>query len=160
LFALNRYEQTVDRVLAESEDIEKMVSSSRQKLDSLAVEFAQVRNSLFTPGEAEEFFSDLQAISVETDCPIYSLNFVTDESSAEKKEAEQVMGIVPKKAVLSVAGVYENIIKLIDRLQHRSRKVWIEGVHMEAISDNVSQIKCDIMIKIYTMQNKEAALYE
>ncbi len=160
LFAMHRYDAALDGILAKHDEIENSLKTSRQKLDELTVEFAQVRNILHTPSQAEEFFSDLQAISVETECPIYSLTFIADEPSPEVKQVEQGMGVTAKKAVLSVTGMYGNIMRLIERLQTRNRKVWVEKLEMESINSDVAQIKCNIIIKIYTIQNKEAARYE
>lgn len=157
LFALRQYNCAMDDILAKNKIIESTLKISKKKLEGLTAQFAQVRGTLFTPAEAEEFFSDLQAVSVETECPIYSLNFISDESSDEIRQAEQVLGVTAKKVVLSVAGLYENVMRLLERLQSRNRKVWIEGINIEAINDEVPQVKCDITIKIYVIQNKEAA---
>ncbi len=160
LFALHRYEAAVDDISSKNKDIKDTLKVSKKNLEELTAQFAHVRNILFTPSEAEEFFSDLQAISVETECPIYSLTFVPDSPSEEVKQAEQALGVTAKKAVLSVAGLYENIMRLMERLQTRSRKVWVEGLSMEAVNDEIPQIKCDVTVKIYVMQNKEAARHE
>jgi hypothetical protein len=160
LFAMHRYDTALDRILSKHDGIEDSLKTNRQKLDELTTEFAQVRNVLHTQSQAEEFFSDLQAISVETECPIYSLTFIADEPSPEVKQVEQGMGITAKKAVLSVTGIYGNIMRLIERLQMRNRKVWVEKLNMELINNDAAQVKCDIIIKIYTIQNKEAARYE
>lgn len=160
LFALHRYGAAMDGILAKGESLEAAMATSRKKLDELTAQFSQVRNILYTQSEAEEFFSDLQAISVETDCPIYSLTFIADEPSAELKQVEQSVGVMAKKAVLSVTGMYQNVMTLVERLQNRSRKVWVESVDVELINNDVAQVKCDIIIKIYTIQNKEASRYE
>ncbi len=160
LFAMNSYDVALDGILSKHDEIKNLLKTNRQKLDGLTAEFAQVRNILYTPSQAEEFFSDLQAISVETECPIYSLTFIADEPSTEVKQVEQGMGVTAKKAVLSVTGIYGNIMRLIERLQTRNRKVWVEKLDMELINNDVAQVKCDIIIKIYTIQNKEAARYE
>ena len=160
LFALNRYEAAMNEVMAKSEAIENSLKASEKKLDELAAQFTQVRNILYTQRQAEEFFSDLQAISIETQCPIYSLAFVADEPSPDVKKVEHEMGVTAKKAVLSVAGLYQNVMLLVERLQSRSRKVWVEGIEMESINDGAAQVKCNIIIKIYIVQNKEAARYE
>jgi len=160
LFAMHRYDAALDGILSKHDEIENSLKTDRQKLDELTVEFAQVRNILHTPSQAEEFFSDLQAISVETECPIYSLTFIADEPSPEVKQVEHEMGLTAKKAMLGVTGMYGNIMRLIDRLQIRNRKVWVEKLNMELINNDVAQVKCDIIIKIYTIQNKEAARYE
>jgi len=160
LFAMHRYDAALDGILSKHDEIENSLKTDRQRLDELTVEFAQVRNILHTPSQAEEFFSDLQAISVETECPIYSLTFIADEPSPEVKQVEQGMGVTAKKAMLGVTGMYGNIMRLIERLQIRNRKVWVERLEMELINNDVAQVKCSIIIKIYTIQNKEAARYE
>ena len=160
LFALHRYDAAMDSVLAKGKTLESSLAANSKKLGELSQQFAKVRSILYTQSEAEEFFSDLQAISVETECPIYSLTFITDEPSAELKQAEQTLGVTAKKAVLSVAGMYQNVMILVERLQNRSRKVWVEGMNIELINDSAAQVKCDIIIKIYTIQNKEATRYE
>jgi hypothetical protein len=160
LFAMHRYDAALDGILSKHDEIENSLKTGRQKLDELAVEFAQVRNILHTPSQAEEFFSDLQAISVETECPIYSLTFIADEPSPEVKQVEHGMGVTAKKAVLSVTGTYGNIMRLIERLQTRNRKVWIERLEMESVNNDAALVKCSIIIKIYIIQNKEAARYE
>ena len=160
LLALNRYETAIDDLAAKNQAMDSSLKLSRKKLDDLTAQFSQVRNVLYTQVAAEEFFSDLQAISVETECPIYSLTFIGDEPTAEVKQVEQALGVTSRKALLSVAGMYENIMTLIERLQSRGHKVWVEGVHAEVISDDVVQVNCDIIIKIYTIQNKEASRYE
>ncbi len=157
---MHRYDAALDGILSKHDEIENSLKTDRQKLDALTVEFAQVRNILHTPSQAEEFFSDLQAISVETECPIYSLTFIADEPSPEVKQVEQGMGVTAKKAMLGVTGMYGNIMRLIERLQIRNRKVWVEKLEMELINNDVAQVKCNIIIKIYTIQNKEAARYE
>jgi hypothetical protein len=160
LFAMRRYDAALDEVLSKHDEIENSLKTGRQKLDELTVEFSQVRNILHTPSQAEEFFSDLQAISVETECPIYSLTFIGDEPSPEVRQVEQAIGVTAKKAVLSITGMYGNIMRLIERLQTRNRRVWVERLEMELINSDVAQVKCNIIIKIYTIQNKEAARYE
>jgi len=160
LFAMQRYNAAMDKILDKSQMTEDMLKASDKKLKELSAQFSQVRNILHTQSEAEEFFSDLQAISVETECPVYSLTFIGDEPSAELKQVEHTLGVTAKKAVLSVAGMYQNVVLLIERLQNRSRKVWVEGVNMELINDTLAQVKCDIVLKIYVIQNKEASRHE
>ena len=119
----------MDGIMAKSKVIEAAGKTSKKKLEELTAQFAQMRNTLYTQSEAEEFFSDLQAISVETECPIYSLTFVADEPPAEVKQAEQSLGVTAKKAVLSVAGVYAECDEAAGKIadsQPKSLDRWAE----------------------------------
>jgi len=116
----------------------------------------KLREILFTPEQAKEFFSDLQTISEEAGCAVYSLNNLTTESSRERRQSKDGSYIVPRSATLSVAGVYEKIIRLIERLQVRTQKVWVDSIKMEIFDYDSAQPKCDITITIYTVEDEEA----
>ena len=158
LFAAQRYESVVGNIAKKNKLISNTVNTKRKKLQELREQFVQLQSILFTPEEAKEFFSDLQAISEEAGCTVYSLNFIMSEAGPENEQSKDTSGIVTNRAMLSVVGVYENIIKLVERLQVRTQKVWIDSVKMEIVDYDSPQSKCDITITIYTIQDKEAAL--
>ncbi len=186
LFAARRYESIVGDIIEKNKTIGIMVDTRRKKLEELREQFAQVQSTLFTANKAKEFFSDLQTISEETGCAVYSLNFIaskevpiytgshsektarggSDEEHLESRlgpkgeQSEHISDIAANGAVLSVAGVYSNIIRLMKRLQARTQKVWIESLEMENLDYDSDQVKCDMTIKIYTIQDKEATVYE
>ena len=160
LFAAQRYEAAIDNIMKESKVISNKVKMNKKKLQELRQQFAEFQNTLFTPGKATEFFSDLQPISEGAGCVVHSLNFATGGPVLKGEESENALGIVTNSAMLSVVGMYGNVIKLVERIQARTQKVWIDSVKMEALSDNPDQLKCDMTIIIYTIEDKEAALYE
>jgi len=160
LFAAQRYESVVDNIAKESKAISETVKTKKAKLGKLREEFAELQSTLFTPLKAKEFFSDLQALSEEAGCRVYSLNFTTDNRAFEGKEAGNVLGIVANKAMLGVVGTYGSVIKLVERLGVRTQQVWIDSLKMEALDDAAAQLKCDITITIYTIEDKEAPVYE
>lgn len=160
LSAVQRYESVVDDVVKKNKILSSAVSTKKKKLEQLHEQFAQLQGSLFMIDQAKEFFSDLQAISVQAGCTVYSLNLVTSEQNSQDGQAETTSGIVTKSAVLGVIGAYGDIIKLMEKLQAREQKVWIDSVRMTSLDDASDQLKCDITVTICTIQDKEAVSHE
>jgi len=160
LFAAQRYESVIGNVAEKNKAISDTVEDKKKQLQELREQLVQLQSELFTSDEVKEFFSDLQPICEQTGCTLYALNFITSESDRQDQQSEDASGIVAKSAVLSVIGEYENITKLVKRLQIRTQKVWISSVVMETISGDSPQIRCGITITVYTIQDKGAVLYE
>jgi len=160
LFAAKQYERIVGRIANKNEVIRSTVEAKEKRLQELREQFAQLQGALFTPDQVKEFFSDLQAICGEVGCTVSGLSFITTESGRKDEMTEDASGIVPNKALLSVIGVYEDIIKLMKRLQMRSNKVWIDSINMESFYSDSPQVKCDITITVYTTKDREAALWK
>jgi len=163
LSAAQRYESVVDEVVKKNKILSSAVRTKKKKLEQLHEQFAQLQGTLFMVDKAKEFFSDLQAISVQVGCTVYSLNLVTGEQNSQDGQAETTSGIVTKSAVLSVIGAYGDIIKLMEKLQAREQKVWIDSVRMASLDSPASggqasdQLKCDITITICTVPSTPAS---
>jgi hypothetical protein len=146
-------------VLTEMLKTSKIVKSAivvkGKKLKTLSGQFTNLQDALFTVKDAKEFFSDLQAISEQAGCAVYSLNFVTDDGRSETGQSEDSSGIIANSAMLSVIGEYGEIVELVKRLKTRPQKVWIDSLRMMTHSDGSGRLKCDITVKIYTIPDKE-----
>jgi len=158
LSAAQGYESVMDNVVEKNKTISSIVNIKRKKLQELGEKSAQLQSILFTPDQAREFFSDLQAVSEETGCVVYSLNLMTNKPSPKDRDSEDTSGIVTKSAVLSVVGVYGNIAKLMERLQARTQKVWIDSVQVRTLDYSSDQPRCNITITICELTDKETAL--
>jgi hypothetical protein len=159
LSASQRYELVMDNMVKKNKTIDNRVNIKKKKLQELREQSAQLQSTLFTFDQAREFFSDLQAISEQTGCIVYSINLITNNPSPNKDgQLQDTAGIVIKSAVLSVVGVYKNITKLIERLQSRTQKVWIDSVKVQALNNNSDRPRCDITITICALTDKEPAL--
>ncbi len=159
LLAARQYEFAVDNVVKKNKTIDNKVQSKKKKLQELREQSAQLQSTLFTSDQAREFFSDLQAISEETGCIVYSVNLITNNPKSFKDgQLQDTAGIVTKSAVLSVVGVYKNITKLVKRLQSRTQKVWIDSVKIRALDNSSDLPRCDITITICALTDKEPAL--
>ncbi len=159
LLAAQRYEFVMENMVKKNKTIDNRVNIRKKKLQELREQSAQLQSTLFTPDQAREFFSDLQAISKETGCIVYSVNLITSKPNPIKDgQLQDTAGIVTKSAVLSVVGVYKNITKLIERLQSRTQKVWIDSVNVRTLNNNSDRPRCDITITICALTDKEPAL--
>jgi hypothetical protein len=153
-----QHEVVVATVARKNEHITKMVEIKRKKLEKLREQSAHLLSTIFTADKATEFFSDLQAISEQSGCTVHSLNFVSNTSELKSGRAEDDTGVVDRGAVLSIIGEYKNIIKLLERLQMRSEKVWIESVRMQTVDRRSANPRCDITLRIHAIPNKESTL--
>ncbi len=158
LRAVQRHEIVAGNIAQKSEVISKNVIAKRKELQELQQQFTKLRDTLFTPEQAKEFFSDLQTISEEAGCVVYSLNILTAAPSRERQQSQDASYIVPRSATLTVAGVYEKIIRLMERLQVRTQKVWVDSIKMEIFDYDSAEPKCDITITLYTVEDEEVAV--
>ena len=158
LSAAQQYDSVLGNVARKNEVIVNMVEVKKKKLEELREQFARLQSTLFTPSEAKEFLSDLEITAKETDCAVYSLNLSTSEPVLENKQNKDASGISANSAMLGVIGVYDNIIRLVEKLQMRTQGVWVDSLKMEALDGDSAQLKCDMTITIYTIQDKETAL--
>lgn len=157
LSAAQRYESVMDNVVKKNKTIGNRVKTKKKKLQELREQSAQLQSTLFTPDQAREFFSDLQAISQQTGCIVYSVNLITSQPSLKGGQSKDTSGVVTKSAVLSVIGVYRNITKLIERLQARTKKVWI-AIKVRTLDYSLDRPRCDITITICVIMDKEDTL--
>ncbi|MDD5327999.1 MAG: type 4a pilus biogenesis protein PilO [Phycisphaerae bacterium] len=154
LFAVQEYESVVSNAVKKNKAIIGEVEIQTKKLKELNEQFARSRSVLFTADEAKKFFDNLQAISKEAGCSVNSLNLVAKAPSS----GEDALSIVADSAVLSFTGRYNNVTRLVEKLQNYSQKVWIDSFKMEPVKFGSSELKCDMTITIYTIQSKDAAL--
>jgi len=158
LFAAQQYESVLGNVVKKNKVIHNTIKVKKKKLEESREQFALLKSTLFTPNEAKKFLSDLEVTAKETNCVVNSLNFGAGEPVLENKQNKDASGISANHAMLVVIGVYDNIIRLVEKLQMRTRGVWIDSLKMEALDGDFTRLKCDMTITIYTIQNKETAL--
>ena len=157
LKAAQQYGSVVADIAKKKAVVSNTMKSKKERLHALRKHIDELQRTLFAPDKAKEFLGDLRAISEEAGCTVNSLNFTRDEARVTNGQAENTSGIAAEGATLSVAGVYGNIVRLVAKLQARTERVWIDLVRMESLDDNSAQVKCDIIVMIYTVQDKEAA---
>ncbi len=158
LLAARRCESVVDEGIKKKEAFSKTVEMKQRKLEQLCEQSSLLHSIFFTDDKAREFFSDLQVISEHSGLVVNAVNLIQRPLDHKAGPQQEVPGAAPKSAVLSVVGGYENVITLLQRLQARTEKVWIDSVKMQALDFRSAFPRCDITITIYTIQNKESTL--
>jgi hypothetical protein len=154
-----RYEAVADKLAKKTRIIGTNVKLRRKKLGQLQEDFKHIHIKLFDPVKAKEFFSDIQAMAEQTDCIIYSLNFSPTDSAINAGQSEISSRITANRATFSVGGKYKDIIALINKLQNRSKQVWIDTISMEPVNRNSELLKCDMSIAIYVIYSEGKQFY-
>ncbi len=168
LSATGQYGAVLAEMIKTGKVLESGVEVKKKKLQELSGRFANLQSALFTVKDAKEFFSDLQAISEQSGCVVYSFNFGSDDqrpdagqlSGQAQSQGEDASGITAGTAMLGVIGGYSDIVKLVERLKSRPQRVCIDSLKMAGNNDGTGQLKCDIAIKIYIIQDKETFSHE
>ena len=150
LSSAKAYESVMNRVTKHNKVIVSQVEAKRKELQELRESSSQLHNTLFTDAQAKEFFSDLQIISEQAGCIVQSTNFITEKARPENGD----VGIEVKSADISVMGAYQDIEKLIGRLQTRAQKVWIDSIRMRTLDRSSDKVMCDLTVTICLIRER------
>jgi hypothetical protein len=159
ILAAQQYIDTLDDVDEKRESLQKITSLKKKKLKELHDQMGELRGLFFSHQEATEFFSDLQAVSIEENCRPVSI--VKDpKRTGSKSEQKQDSYIQTRTAEMVVTGSYGEVVSLITRLLTRPQKVSINSLEMEAFEEDFTKVKCMMILMIHTLQGEEASLDE
>ncbi len=149
--ATQKYALAMDDIAKKTNTVRTITKLKKEKLEKLQGEFKHIHTKLFNSVEAEEFFSDVQAIAEQANCVVYSLSFSAANTATEETDYSKVTkNISTNPVILTVAGNYANIVNLINSLQDRSKQVWIDSIDIETIDDS-GMLRCELNIKIYVI---------
>ncbi len=76
LYAVHQYQVLAGEMTKKNQVIQAQQAHRQKELEQLQTEFDKVKTALFTPVEAKRFFGDIEAACKETDCVVYSINFL------------------------------------------------------------------------------------
>ena len=150
LSSAKAYESVMNSVTEHNKVILRQVEAKRKELQELKDSSSQLEGTLFTDSQAKEFFSDLQVISEQAGCIVQSTNFITEKAQPEDEDA----GIETKSADISLMGVYQDIEKLVGRLQTRTQKVWIDSIRMRTLDRSSDKVMCDLTVTICLIRER------
>jgi Tfp pilus assembly protein PilO len=145
------YEYAMDKILEQSKSITVQIEIKKKQLQELRENSIQLQSVLFTQDQAKEFFSDLQVISEQAGCMVHTINMVAVERDPESER----LGVVARSATLRIVGVYRDMVKLIERLQARTEKVWIDEIGVQIIDPDLDKARCDLTITICQIIDKD-----
>jgi phosphomevalonate kinase len=152
--ATQEYALVMGDIAKKTNTIRVVTELKKKKLEELQDKFKHIHTKLFNSVEAEEFFSDIQAIAEQANCIVYSLNFSPINTATEETVQSKVTDNINENCVtLTVAGSYTDIVNLINSLQNRPKQVWTDSISIETIG-NSDVLKCELNIRIYVIYDK------
>jgi Tfp pilus assembly protein PilO len=159
LSASQRYESVVNSAVEKNKAIACDIKVKTKKLEELRQKLAVSRSTLFTRDEAEELFSNLQAVAEGTGCTVHAFNLVGNKpSSGDRQKPEDTSGVTANSAKLTVSGQYNSIFELMGKLQDCAKKVWLDSFEMKLVDFSSGRLECNMTLTIYTIQDKGIAL--
>jgi len=160
LLAARRYGLVAGNLAKKNQVVTGNVAAKEKQLEKLQGKFGQIHTRLFGPIGARKFFGQLQTVSEEANCIMYSLKFLPTDQAINAEHLKAGSHITANRAVLSVIGNYGDIVVLVNKLQDRLEQVRIDSVNVKLIRKNAEQLKCNMTITIYVMQNEEEPPYD
>ena len=155
LMAAQKYESVAAELAKKSQKMNKDMQSAKKDLSELQKKFKQFHTSLFDPNGADKFFSGIQNVAEDVKCVVNSLNLTPIYQSSKTGDSGAVNVIASRRATLSIAGNYRNIIKLMNKLQERPEQVRIDSVSIRSIDNNSDRLKCDMAVTVYVIRGSE-----
>jgi Tfp pilus assembly protein PilO len=160
LQAAQKYEAAADNLTKKKQTIANNLKIREKELVGLEEQLNSGFEMLFEPFEAKEFFNNIQAVSEEAGCIMYSLTFTQADSESVTNDPNANIHITTKGAKLTILGGYDNITALTNKLQENSKCVRIESVKIYSDSSFPDYLKCEMSVTIYIMSRKEDRRHE
>lgn len=153
LQAAQEYEGAADRVEKANKIINAQLQAGRRKFDEISERFRQKRQEFFEIDDARTFLGGVQAEAEKNLCFVDTLKFLPAKQVTTGDS--NIIDIRQYQVNLSVIGQYPDIVKLIESLQNRKEKVWIDTINL-CLKDTASgMLVCDLSLSIYTLKVKE-----
>ena len=61
-----------------------------------------------------------------------------------------------RRTTLTLHGLYSGVLQVLEGLQARPQKIWIEGFHMEILPSTPGWVACDMKVVICVDYQKES----
>ena len=160
LQAAQKYEAAADNLTKKKQTIGNNLKIRKKEIESLEDKLNSGFEMFFEPFEAKEFFNNIQAVSEQAGCIMYSLTFARADSESGTNDPNVNINITTKGANLTVLGGYNDITALMNKLQENSKCVRIESVKIYSDSSFPDYLKCDMSVTIYIISRKEDRRHE
>ena len=160
LQAAQKFEAAADNLTKKKQTIANNLKIRKKELAGLEEQLNSGFEMLFESIEAKEFFNNIQAVSEETGCIMYSLTFSQTDSESGINDPNANIHITTKGAKVTILGGYDNITALMNKLQENSKCVRIESVKIYSDSSFPDYLKCEMSVTIYITSRKEVRRHE
>lgn len=155
LHAVQEYEFIVSDVAKQNTVIKSKNDLKKKQLQEVRLNVNEVQAKFFTPAAAKEFFSDIEVIATQANCPIYSINFISNKPRQDLSITENNSPVTEDGVTVELAGSYDNIIKFFAKLFNRPQLLSIRAIRIEPLDTDFNQLKCEVTFIIYLIKDKE-----
>ncbi|MDD5134257.1 MAG: hypothetical protein PHP01_02445 [Phycisphaerae bacterium] len=155
LLAAEKYVNAANEMEKTKKMIDVDLRLKQKKIDELSGKFDLISQDFFTVDEAKSFLESIQAKIEKSGCFVDKLSF----SPAKQVSASDgnIPDIEEYRVNLSVIGQYVDIVILLDSLQNRQQKVWVDKLKLKLKDISSGHLVCDVSLSIYTLKVKENA---
>ena len=98
----------------------------------------------------------LDTTCAEAGCRVTSVSYADRRPDDTITVKDSHIVIFSQSAELDVRGHYGDVVDLIETLECRDRKVWIERFHLSLVRSKPGVIQCHIKLTVYVSQIKES----
>ncbi|MFA6186379.1 MAG: hypothetical protein WC770_04085 [Phycisphaerae bacterium] len=133
--------------------IESELKLKQKKLDEFAGRFDSAKQEFFDAETAKTFLAGIQSQAEKNKCVVDTLKFspakqiiTADTNNIDIQEYQVNLGVV---------GQYADIVMLLDSLQNRKQKVWIDNIKLQLKDVSTGELVCDAVMSLYTLKVTE-----
>jgi hypothetical protein len=152
LHAMQRLQPVMGRMAEHLDEISAGFEEKRERLRTLRRDMAGIRDGLFTPNEAKQFCRELQALVEATGCTVVGVDFAhkgTEDPAGEDPNAPLI--VETSHADLTVAGSYEQIVRLLRTFRERRQKVWLDSCDLNLVDPRHGRLECQFGLTLYAV---------
>ncbi len=160
LFAVQQSRDVTENRARRAGIITATVEAATRKVQEQQERIDGLRETLFTPGELTDMLTIVQSMAAKTGCVIRSFTFVPQQRGDGSQEGAYAVPINSKKANISVVGGYSTIVAMLNEVCNYPKKIWIDSLRVYPVEANLSRLRCDVSITIYSIGDLEAAFNE
>ena len=153
LLAAEKYKDAAEEVERTTRTISTEIQLSQRKLDEISQQFRQRKQEFFEVDDARSFLGGIQTTAEKGGCFVGTLKFSPAREIVVKDNNS--VDIQQYQVSLSVVGQYQNIVQMLNSLQNRKQKVWIDTINLHLKDKTSGFLVCDLSLSIYTLKVKE-----
>jgi hypothetical protein len=153
LLAAEKYERAAEKVERTRKTVSAVLTANQKRFDKVSQNLAAKKQEFFEIGAAQSFLDGIQSKAEKNQCAVESLNFVPARQITV--EGNNPVDIWQYQVNLSFVGRYQNIVKMLDSLQNRKQKVWIDTMNLHLKNQTTDLLVCELSLSIYVLKVKE-----
>jgi hypothetical protein len=126
----------------------------QKKLGELTERFNSAKQEFFDVESAKVFMASIQMQAEQNRCFVETLRFaparqiaVKDPNNIDIKEYQVSLGVI---------GQYIDIVMLLNSLQNRPEKVWLDNIRLQLKDQANGWLVCDVEMSLYTLKIMES----